>query len=179
MLEVIHAPEAVTAPVSGPTRTCHPVPSTSGSLHAAQTRSRTEPGTDARLRSAPPQLLSPRFAHSIKQSRAVVSSARLFGRTSSRVTSLPLNTALAARRTLELAWPLNVLIQVWSGERFTRKRTKTRLSDRFPSNVGSLTRMIAMTSPHNGRDAQALRSEAQRGNAISVQDAAPELRTSL
>src|SRR5881628_1805705 len=119
MLEVIHTPGAVTTPVSDSTRTCHTVPSASGSLHSAQTRSRTEPGIEARFRSAPPQLLSPRFAHSMKQSRAVVSSARLFGRTSSRVTSCPLNTALATRRTLELAWPLNVLIQVWSGELFT------------------------------------------------------------
>src|SRR5438094_8110259 len=87
----------------------------------------------------------------MKQSSAVVSSARLFGRTSSRVTSLPLKIALAARRTLELAWLLNVLIHLWSGARFTRKRTKTRLSaERFPSNVGSLIRMIGMKTPRHG-----------------------------
>src|SRR5438128_3234527 len=105
----------------------------------------------AGLSSTPPHLSSPRFGHSMKQSSAVVSSARLFGRTSSRVTSLPLKIALAARRTLELAWPLNVLIHLWSGARFTRKRTTTRLSDeRFPSNVGSLIRMIGMKTPRLG-----------------------------
>src|SRR6267143_2527191 len=104
----------------------------------------------AGLPSTPPQLRSPRFAHSMKQSSAVVSSALLFGRTSSRVTSLPVKLALAARRMLELAWPLNVLIQLWSGARFTRKRTKTRLSwERFSSNVGSLIRMIGMTTPRD------------------------------
>src|SRR5206468_2887126 len=117
------------------------------------------PRLEAGLASTPPQLRSPRFAHSMKQSRAVVSSARLFGLTISRVTSLPVNTALATRRTLELAWPLNVAIQLWSGARFTRNRTKTRLSERFSSNVGSLTRMIGMTTPslRDDRDVRALR----------------------
>src|SRR5262249_53683717 len=111
--------------------------------------------------STPPQVRSPRFAHSMKQSRAVASSARVFGLTSSSVTSVPLTTALAARRTLVLAWPLNVLIHARSGARLIRKRTKTRLSERlsFGSNVGSLIRMIGMRTPslRNDRDARARR----------------------
>src|SRR5881628_3721104 len=108
---------------------------------------------EAGLRSTPPQVRSP------------------------RLTSVPLNTAWAARRTLELAWPLNVAIHDWSGARFTRKRTKTRLSERlsFASNVGSLTRMIDMTTPslRDDRDARALRpASSARDREVSC--AVPE-----
>jgi hypothetical protein len=50
-------------------------------------------------------------------------------------------------------------VQDWSGWRFTRKRTKTRLPDFRSSYVGSLTRMIGMTTPslRDDRDARALR----------------------
>src|SRR5262245_2258139 len=141
------APLALTERVNAAARACHPVSIISASLKA--TWARSTPGLEAGLRSTPPQLRSPRFAHSMKQSSAVVSSERLFGLMSSSVTSLPLNTAFAPRRTLELAWSWKVLIHVGSGARFTRKRTEAGLSERFSfsSKVGSLTRMIGMDTP--------------------------------
>lgn len=83
----------------------------------------------------------------------------------------------AARRTLELAWPLKVLIHVESGARFTRKRTKTRLSERFSfsSNVGSLTCMIGMGTPsvRDDRTPEPFARPARRAD-VSVQRRACE-----
>ena len=71
----------------------------------------------------------------------------LFGVLSSTAASLPLNTAFVAPRALDAAWPLKLVIQAWSGCRFTLKRTTTRWSERRSSNAGSPMRWMSMMTP--------------------------------
>src|SRR5207244_11714186 len=114
------ASRPLTRDVSPQTRACHRVSAAFQWRRSPQTRSRTFPrklrgGAEISL-GAPskvPQDLSPRFAHSMKQSSAVESSAMLLGLASSTTASLPLNTALVAPRALDAAWTLKLPNEAW------------------------------------------------------------------